>query len=151
MQDFGAIDILFTDKTGTLTEDSVAIDNFLDIYNKSNFKILQYAYLNSYFQTGLKNVIDKAIIDKMHNNCHFDSMLAKNFIKIDEIPFDFKRRIMTISLHNIYEDYNLIITKGAIEEILNICNYAECIDPKTNQAQILNIDKSQILNHVIHY
>ncbi|MDV3166241.1 MAG: magnesium-translocating P-type ATPase ['Waltheria sp.' little leaf phytoplasma] len=151
MQDFGAIDILFTDKTGTLTEDSVSIDNFLDIYNKSNFKILQYAYLNSYFQTGLKNVIDKAIIDKMHNNCHFDSMLAQNFVKIDEIPFDFKRRIMTISLHNIHEDYDLIITKGAIEEILNICNYAEYFDPKTNQSQILNIDKSQILNYVIHY
>ncbi|MDO8063943.1 magnesium-translocating P-type ATPase ['Bonamia sp.' little leaf phytoplasma] len=151
MQDFGAIDILFTDKTGTLTEDSVAIENFLDTYNKSNFKILQYAYLNSYFQTGLKNVIDKAIIDKMHDNCHFDSMLVQHFIKVDEIPFDFKRRIMTISLRNIHEDYDLIITKGAIEEILNICNYSESIDPNTNQFQIFDIDKPKILNYVIHY
>ncbi|MDV3160624.1 MAG: magnesium-translocating P-type ATPase [Sweet potato little leaf phytoplasma] len=151
MQDFGSIDILFSDKTGTLTEDSVAIENFLDINDKSNFKILQYAYLNSYFQTGLKNVIDKAIIDKMHMNFNFDSLFIENFIKIDEIPFDFKRRIMTISLHNILEDYYLIISKGAIEEILNICDYAESIDPITNQSQILNIDKSKILNYVSHY
>ncbi len=127
IQNFGAIDILCTDKTGTLTQDKVILQYHMDISGKENIQILYYAYLNSFFQTGYKNLIDLAIINKAKEEFIEDISLVeitKVYHKIDEIPFDFTRRRLSI----IVEDKNKkrqMITKGAVEEMLSICNYIE--------------------------
>lgn len=153
IQDFGAMNVLFTDKTGTLTEDKIIIDNFLDINNNINNRVLQYAYLNSFFQTGLKNLIDASIIDKMKQKKEEKVVfqnIEQEFTKIDEIPFDFKRRIMSVIVVNKKKE-TTIITKGAIEEMLNICSYMEITDPQTKETKIIQIDKEKILEKTSFY
>ncbi|MFG6084854.1 magnesium-translocating P-type ATPase [Candidatus Phytoplasma solani] len=143
---FGATNVLFTDKTGTLTEDKVFLEDFCDLKGKQNIRVLKHAYLNSFFQTGLKSLIDEAIIKKV-DEFSLDN-ITQNFIKIDEIPFDFKRRKMSI----IIEDKNhkkQMITKGAIEEILNICDYVEIegkIEPLNLKNKKLVLDKTVVYN-----
>lgn len=122
IQNLGAIDILCTDKTGTITEDNIILDEHLDIYGKENKRVLKYAYLNSYFQTGLKNTLDLAVIDKAERN-EFKAVL-NDYIKVDEIPFDFSRRRMSIILEKKKGEKRLI-TKGAVAEVLAICNAVE--------------------------
>lgn len=127
IQNFGAMDILCTDKTGTLTIDRIVVQKYMNIDGIEDIRILKHAYLNSYFQTGLKNLMDRAIIDR--GNVEGMKELHNKYIKVDEIPFDFNRRRMSVILqHSKTEDDSIkqeVITKGAIEEILKICSYAE--------------------------
>jgi Mg2+-importing ATPase len=122
IQSFGAMDILCTDKTGTLTEDRIVLERHLNVEGKEDNRVLIYGYLNSHFQTGLKNLLDLAIIDKA-KSMNYEKHLSQ-FTKIDEIPFDFQRRRMSVVLKDT-TGKSQIITKGALEEILSICEYAE--------------------------
>lgn len=118
IQNFGAMNILCTDKTGTLTEDKIVLEKYLDVYGNEDIRVLKHAFLNSYFQTGLKGSIDEAVINRaLKNNL---SNLVNEYKKVDEIPFDFTRRRLSVVVSN--DDGNLLITKGAVEEILSICN-----------------------------
>ena len=118
IQNFGAMNILCTDKTGTLTEDKIVLEKYLDVYGNEDIRVLKHAFLNSYFQTGLKGSIDEAVINRaLKNNL---SNLVNEYRKVDEIPFDFTRRRLSIVVSN--DDGKLLITKGAVEEILSICN-----------------------------
>ena len=128
IQNFGAMDVLCTDKTGTLTQDKVVLQRHLDVEGKTNLRVLQYGFLNSHYQTGLKNLMDVSIIDHTHALARTESILqnlATHYQKLDEIPFDFKRRRMSVV---VAEKNGLaqLITKGAIEEMLSICAFVEC-------------------------
>lgn len=122
IQTFGEMDILCTDKTGTLTEDKIVLEKYMDVQGNDDKRILRHAYLNSYFQTGLKNLIDVAIINRA-TTYQMDEVLA-SYHRIDEIPFDFSRRRMSVVLED-KEGKRQLITKGAVEEILGICTFAE--------------------------
>ena len=127
IQNFGAVDILCTDKTGTLTQDKVVLEYHLNVSGKEDMRVLRHAYLNSYFQTGYKNLMDLAIIHKTEQGEAENPQLtdlSENYIKVDEIPFDFTRR----RLSTLVQDKNgkiQMVTKGAVEEMLSICAYAE--------------------------
>ncbi|VVB65355.1 Copper-exporting P-type ATPase B [Candidatus Gugararchaeum adminiculabundum] len=116
IQNFGAMDILCTDKTGTLTLDEVILERHFDLGGKDNDDVLLQAYLNSYFQTGLKNLLDKAILKHRH-------LPIKNFRKIDEIPFDFTRKMMSVVVEE--KGRHVLISKGALEEIIQRCHSYE--------------------------
>ena len=122
IQNFGAMDILCTDKTGTLTEDKIVLENHLDIHGNEDVRVLRYGYLNSHFQTGLRNLLDVAIL-KYGDEEGFNN-LANEYEKVDEIPFDFARRRMSVVLKD-KKNKTKLITKGAIEEMLEISSYAE--------------------------
>ena len=128
IQNFGAMDILCTDKTGTLTQDRVVLEYHLNVNGKDDTRVLRHAYLNSYFQTGYKNLMDLAIIHKTEEAEAEDPKLidlSENYVKVDEIPFDFTRR----RLSTVVQDKNgktQMVTKGAVEEMLSICSFAEC-------------------------
>ena len=137
IQNFGAMDILCTDKTGTLTQDRVVLEYHLNIKGDEDSRVLRYGYLNSYFQTGYKNLMDLAIIQKTEEEEANDSQLldlSENYKKIDEIPFDFSRRRLTTVVQN-HSGTIKMVTKGAVEEMLSICSYAEYngnVQPITN-------------------
>ncbi|MGE5385711.1 MAG: magnesium-translocating P-type ATPase [Betaproteobacteria bacterium] len=118
IQNFGAMDILCTDKTGTLTQDKIFLERHTNVFGEEAEDVLEYAYLNSYYQTGLKNLLDVAVLE--HRELDQELNLAANFRKIDEIPFDFERRRMSVVVAE-HEDHHRIICKGAIEEILAVC------------------------------
>lgn len=122
IQTFGEMDILCTDKTGTLTEDKIVLEKYMDIHGNDDTRVLRHAFLNSYFQTGLKNLIDVAIINRANEN-GLDE-IKYNYKVIDEIPFDFVRRRMSVVLEN-KEGKKQLITKGAFDEIASICKYVE--------------------------
>jgi len=122
IQNLGAMDVLCTDKTGTLTQDKVALIQHLDLQGNECEEVLEYAYLNSYFQTGLKNLLDRAVLD--HEDLTETRELTKRFIKYDEIPFDFHRRRMSVIVHEVFKGRDLLICKGAVEEILTVCTEA---------------------------
>jgi len=127
MQNFGAIDILCTDKTGTLTQDKVALTFYLDVHGKENPRVLRHGFLNSYYQTGLKNLMDIAIIKKTQEEEVAEAQLRDlsiTYEKVDEIPFDFSRRRMSVVVAN-KNGKAQMITKGAVEEMLSICSFAE--------------------------
>ena len=127
IQDLGAIDILCTDKTGTLTQDEIVLEYPLDIHGRLDLTVLRRAYLNSYFQTGLKNLMDRAIIKRTEKEAKEHALLqnlAQTFQKIDELPFDFERRRMSVIVKDEHEVVSLV-TKGALEEMLTISSYAE--------------------------
>ena len=122
IQNFGAMDILCTDKTGTLTQDKVILEYHLNIDGDEDPRVLRHAFLNSYYQTGLKNLMDLSIIE--HANDLGMSDLYNNYNKVDEIPFDFNRRRMSV----VVQDHNgktQMITKGAIEEMVNVCGFVD--------------------------
>jgi len=123
MQNFGAMDLLCTDKTGTLTQDKVALIRYLDVSGTPNPRVLEHAYLNSLFQTGLKNLIDRAVIDKAHEGGLRE--VAQSYRKIDEIPFDFNRRRMSVVLERSGGGPALLVCKGAVEEMLALCTQVE--------------------------
>lgn len=125
IQNLGAMNILCTDKTGTLTEDKVVLVRHLDPKGNECNRVLQFAYLNSFYQTGLKNLIDKAVIKHTEENNTFN---PSAFQKLDEIPFDFARRRMSVIVKDISGEHTMVC-KGAVEEILSICNYTE-VDEK---------------------
>ncbi|MGZ9836218.1 magnesium-translocating P-type ATPase [Streptococcus sp. V940] len=127
IQDLGAIDILCTDKTGTLTQDEIVLEYPLDIHGDLDMAVLRRAYLNSHFQTGLKNLMDRAIISRTEKEAREHAILQNldtSFQKIDELPFDFERRRMSVIVK---DDSNVVsmVTKGALEEMLNISTYVE--------------------------
>lgn len=117
IENLGAIDILCTDKTGTLTEDCITVQKYIDAYGEENDNILEYAYLNSFYATGVKNLVDRAIIS--YADEHLIDERVQGYVKVDEIPFDYDRRKMSVivSRDNEYR----MITKGALEEIIKIC------------------------------
>jgi Mg2+-importing ATPase len=126
IQNLGAMDVLCTDKTGTLTEDKVVLIQHLDVAGKENERVLGLAYLNSFHQTGLKNLIDRAVI--AHTAEHHATIAGRTWRKIDEIPFDFVRRRMSVIVAPQVGE-SLLVCKGAVEEILRICTAVE-IDGK---------------------
>jgi Mg2+-importing ATPase len=116
IQNFGAMDVLCTDKTGTLTQDHVVLERYVDVTNRSSEDVLRYAYMNSFYQTGLRNLLDRAIL------AHSELDVERNCRKVDEIPFDFKRRRMSVVID--YEGRHVLICKGAVEEVSAVCeNY----------------------------
>ncbi len=122
IQTFGEMDVLCTDKTGTLTEDKIVLERYLNVNGVDDERVLKYGYLNSFYQTGLKNLIDLAIINRANSN-GIDSILSE-YVCIDEIPFDFSRRRMSVVLKDTTGNIRLI-TKGAVEEIVSLCKYVE--------------------------
>src|SRR6476620_1563473 len=121
IQNLGAMDVLCTDKTGTLTMDRVILERHCDVVLNEDDGVLALAYLNSYFQTGLKNVLDRAVLN--HREAHDHSIVPK-FAKIDEIPFDFQRRVMSVVVRT-PEGKDRIISKGAPEAIFPRCKNFE--------------------------
>lgn len=127
IQNFGAIDILCTDKTGTLTQDKVVLEYHLDVMGNEDTRVLRHAYLNSYFQTGYKNLMDIAIIQKTEEEEASNPALtdlSNAYVKVDEIPFDFSRRRLSTVVQDKFGKTQMV-TKGAVEEMLTICSYAE--------------------------
>ena len=121
IQNFGAMNILCTDKTGTLTEDKIVLEKYLDIQGDEDIRVLKHAFLNSYFQTGLKGNIDEAVISRgLENNM---SDYTEKYKLVDEIPFDFSRRRLSVVVSD--GDKKQLITKGAVEEILSICSMVD--------------------------
>ena len=122
IQNFGAMNILCTDKTGTLTEDRIVLEKYLDIYGNEDIRVLKHAFLNANFQTGLKGNIDEAIIKRglEHNMAE----ITNTYKKVDEIPFDFSRRRLSVIVED-NQNKKQMITKGAVEEILSICTLAD--------------------------
>ncbi|KXT78486.1 Mg(2+) transport ATPase, P-type [Streptococcus sp. DD13] len=140
IQDLGAIDVLCTDKTGTLTQDEIVLEYPLDIHGELDLTVLRRAYLNSYFQTGLKNLMDRAIIHRTEKEAEKHEIvrhLNKDFRKIDELPFDFERRRMSVIVKH-QDDVVSMVTKGALEEMLAISSYVDYqgeISPLTDQVR----------------
>jgi Mg2+-importing ATPase len=118
IQNFGAMDVLCTDKTGTLTQDKIFLSRHCGAFGEDFDTVLEYAYLNSYYQTGLKNLLDVAVLE--HVEVHRELSVATAFRKVDEIPFDFNRRRMSVVVAE-QDQHHLLICKGAVEEILAVC------------------------------
>jgi len=117
IQNFGAMDVLCTDKTGTLTQGKIVLEKHLDVHGDESPRVLHYGYINSYFQTGLKNLMDEAILDYGH--LEEDLKVKTDFRKIDEIPFDFERRRMSVIVED-KQNQHILICKGAVEEIMRL-------------------------------
>ena len=122
IQNLGAMNILCTDKTGTLTQDRIVLEYPLDVHGNVDERVLRHAFLNSYHQTGLRNLMDEAIVDHAYETNMLP--LWQDYRKVDEIPFDFTRRRMSVVVAD-KTGKTQIITKGAVEEMLSICSYAE--------------------------
>jgi Mg2+-importing ATPase len=120
IQNLGAIDILCTDKTGTLTQDRVILEQHVDVTGEESESVLRYAYLNSYYQTGLRNLLDRAVLEHSEFNVEDDCRL------IDELPFDFQRRRMSVVVE--FEGDHVLICKGAVEEIYACCDHYQLDD-----------------------
>src|SRR5258708_32864185 len=114
IQNFGAMDVLCTDKSGTLTQDKIVLERYVDVANRQSEDVLRYAYMNSHYQTGLRNLLDNAIL------AHTDLDVERSCRKVDEIPFDFSRRRMSVIID--YEGDHVLICKGAVEEIFSVCD-----------------------------
>ena len=138
IQSFGAMNILCTDKTGTLTEDKIVLEKYLNIKGEEDLRVLKHAYLNSFFQTGLAGNIDEAVIKRgLENNM---AEYEKIYKKVDELPFDFSRRRLSVAITD--GQKKQLITKGAVEEILSICTM---VDYKGEVSQITKQIKENIL------
>jgi Mg2+-importing ATPase len=122
IQNFGAADVLCTDKTGTLTEGKIVLEKYLDVRGNEAERVLQYGYMNSYYQTGLKNLMDEAILE--HGHLEEDLKVKTNYHKIDEIPFDFQRRRMSVIVED-NQNQHILICKGAVEEIMRLSTRVE--------------------------
>lgn len=140
IQNLGAIDVLCTDKTGTLTQDNVILEYPLDIHGNVDMRVLKHAFMNSYFQTGLRNLMDNAIIERKGEEQEKFPQLQKletTYHKVDEIPFDFERRRMSVVVMD-DNGKTQMITKGAVEEMLSISSYVEFqgkVQPLTKELQ----------------
>ncbi|MGW2483562.1 magnesium-translocating P-type ATPase [Streptomyces sp. NPDC001571] len=127
IQNLGAMDVLCTDKTGTLTEDRIVLDRYLDVHGTEDNEVLEYGYLNAHFQTGLRNLMDQAVIDRV--NEAEEVVVDARFTMVDEIPFDFARRRMSVVLNRngllggAGRPEHVLITKGAVEEVLALCTH----------------------------
>ena len=134
IQNFGAMDVLCTDKTGTLTQDRIILERHVDVHGEENEHVLEYAYLNSYYQTGLKNLLDVAVLNRME--VHERLRVETTFRKLDEVPFDFVRRRMSVVVAG-GGDHTLIC-KGAVEEVFSVCARGQV------DGQIFPLDESDI-------
>jgi P-type Mg2+ transporter len=128
IQNFGAMDVLCTDKTGTLTQDKIALARHTDAFGRPSQEVLNYAFLNSYYQTGLKNLLDHAVLE--HLELPAELKLKQDYRKIDEVPFDFQRRRMSVVVSvmvaqgsEVRDDHHELICKGAVEEVLAACTH----------------------------
>ncbi|MDC4655670.1 magnesium-translocating P-type ATPase [Acinetobacter baumannii] len=135
IQNFGAMDVLCTDKTGTLTQDKIFLSQHIDVQGgKSDFVLMQ-AFLNSYYQTGLKNLLDVAVLEAVDDQIKIQKLRYK---KLDEVPFDFDRRRMSVVVKTPQQKARMI-TKGAVEEMLKVCRYVEVngkVEPLTKQREV---------------
>ena len=120
IQNFGAIDILCTDKTGTLTQDRVILEKYVDVTGRQSEDVLRYAYMNSYYQTGLRNLLDRSVLS------HTDLDVDHGCKKVDEIPFDFQRKRMSVVVD--YDGDHVLISKGAVEDIYKSCTHYQVDD-----------------------
>lgn len=136
IQNIGAMDILCTDKTGTLTLDKIVLERHLNVFGIEDDEVLKWAYLNSVHQTGLKNLMDKAVLE--HVELHDYLKVEEHFLKVDEIPFDFQRRRMSVIL-KMRNGKHLLICKGAVEEMLELCTNA--FDPGEDRSLHIENDK----------
>lgn len=146
IQNFGAIDVLCTDKTGTLTQDKIVLEYHLNLNGEEDNRILRHAYLNSYYQTGLKNLMDVAVIEAAEEELDLEKI---QYEKVDEIPFDFSRRRMSVVVAD-ERNKTQMITKGAIEEMLAISSYVDYdgeVSPLTEEAKVLVLDNVRRLNN----
>ncbi|MDC8103964.1 magnesium-translocating P-type ATPase [Chryseobacterium sp. B21-037] len=137
IQNIGAMDILCTDKTGTLTLDKIVLEKHLNVHGIEDDEVLKWAYLNSYHQTGLKNLLDKAVLE--HVELHDYLKVEEQYLKVDEIPFDFQRRRMSVIL-KMHNGNHLLICKGAVEEMLELCS--KTFDPGDNRNIHIENDKA---------
>lgn len=145
IQNFGAMDILCTDKTGTITQDKVVLEYSLNIHGKYDMRVLRHAFLNSYHQTGLKNLMDIAIINHANESDMIE--LWRDYKKVDEIPFDFSRRRMSVVVKS-KDGKTQLITKGAIEEMLGVSTHVEYY----GEIRIITKEiKNEILDRVSKY
>jgi Mg2+-importing ATPase len=137
IQNFGAMDVLCTDKTGTITQGKIILQQHMDAHGKPSQKVLHYGYLNSYYQTGLKNMMDVAVLEYVHLE---DQIVVRgDYQKLDEIPFDFNRRRMSVVVED-HADNHLLICKGAVEEVMALCTRVEV------DGQILDVDPEHDAN-----
>jgi len=125
IQNFGAMDVLCTDKTGTLTQDKIALARHADVFGHLSDEVLNFAFLNSHYQTGLKNLLDRAVLE--HVELPAELKLEQDYRKIDEVPFDFERRRMSVVVSK-RDDHHELICKGALEEVLAVCTRARVDD-----------------------
>lgn len=132
IQNLGSMNILCTDKTGTLTQDRVVLEKYVDVSNRESLDVLRYAYMNSYYQTGLRNLLDKAILN------HEDLDVEKNCRKVDEIPFDFKRKRMSVVID--YEETHVLICKGSVEDVYIACDSYQIDDEIYPLADVIKRD-----------
>lgn len=137
IQSFGAMDILCTDKTGTLTQDKIILERYLDIFGDESLEVLEYGFLNSYYQSGLKNMLDRAILD--HANIGRKLNIKEDYKKIDEIPFDFVRKRLSVIVQRTAEQ-NLIICKGSVDGLIKVSPFFY------DKGKILSLTESQIQN-----
>jgi Mg2+-importing ATPase len=129
IQNFGAMDILCTDKTGTLTQDRIALARHADAFGRDTDEVLNFAFLNSYYQTGLKNLLDRAVLDRVELPAELK--LKDAYRKVDEIPFDFERRRMSVVVATLLagqDQHHELICKGAVEEVLAACTHVRTQD-----------------------
>jgi Mg2+-importing ATPase len=136
IQNFGAMDVLCTDKTGTLTQDRIALARHADAYGQDTDEVLNFAYLNSYYQTGLKNLLDRAVLERV--DLAAELKLKDSYRKVDEVPFDFERRRMSVvvaAMEGGQEQHHELICKGAVEEVL-----AACTDVRKQDAVDASLD-----------
>ena len=138
IQNIGAMDILCTDKTGTLTMDKIVLERHLNVYGLEDNEVMKWAYLNSFHQTGLKNLLDVAVLE--HVDIHSCLKEGETYKKVDEIPFDFQRRRMSVILEGKNRKH-LLICKGAVEEVLDLCTHA--FDPGDDNS--LQIEKDDVI------
>jgi Mg2+-importing ATPase len=138
IQNIGAMDVLCTDKTGTLTMDKVILERHLNVFGEEDDEVLKWAYFNSFHQTGLKNLLDLAVLE--HIELHDYLKVEEDYVKVDEIPFDFQRRRMSVILEQ-KNGKQLLICKGAVEEMLDLCSHA--FDPGEDRR--LHIEKDGIV------
>lgn len=134
IQNLGAIDVLCTDKTGTLTKNKITLQKYINVMGEEDLDILKYAFVNSYYGTGIKNLVDRAVI--AYGNEHKIRDVLNEYTKVDEIPFDYTRKRMSVVVK--YENDYKMITKGAIEEILKCCKNVKYKD------QIIELDEKLI-------
>jgi P-type Mg2+ transporter len=145
IQNFGAMDILCTDKTGTLTQDKIILEHHLDIKGQADSSVLELAWLNSYYQSGMKNLMDKAIIRFAEEKTSMKKVGVSLYKKIDELPFDFVRRRLSVVVQN-GDDNHLMICKGAVEEMLSIASYVY----ENEEYLPLNDERKQALIALAH-
>lgn len=142
IQNFGAMDVLCTDKTGTLTQDKIVLETYINVVGEDDDWVLSLAYLNSFYQTGLKNLLDVAVLD--HAELKTELRIDKAYGKVDEIPFDFNRRRMSVIVADHEYRHHQLICKGAVEEILSVCKWVRDEEsPVGPRAEVVELEEKR--------